>query len=153
MRPKFELADAIRLFGTGLAARGSLTLLQQRVLGKIANCRTAALGGHEEACDTCGTIRYSYNSCGDRHCPKCQAAKQAFWIDDLMQRTLPVKHYHIIFTVPHQLNGLCLHNQGLYYNHCSLPYGIPFVHSDTRITGWKAAPWRSCIPGDSIPIG
>ena len=116
MRPKFELADAIRLFGTGLAARGSLTLLQQRVLGKIANCRTAALGGHEEACDTCGTIRYSYNSCGDRHCPKCQAAKQAFWIDDLMQRTLPVKHYHIIFTVPHQLNGLCLHNQGLYYN-------------------------------------
>ena len=116
MRPKFELADAIRLFGTGLAARGSLTLLQQRVLGKIASCRTAALGGHEEACDTCGTIRYSYNSCGDRHCPKCQAAKQAFWIDDLMQRTLPVKHYHIIFTVPHQLNGLCLHNQGLYYN-------------------------------------
>jgi hypothetical protein len=116
MRPKFELADAIRLFGTGLAARGSLTPLQQRVLGKIASCRTALLGGHEEACDTCGAIRYSYNSCGDRHCPKCQAAKQAFWIEDLLQRTLPVKHYHIIFTVPHQLNGLCLHNQRSYYN-------------------------------------
>ncbi len=116
MRPKFELADAIRLFGTGLASGVSLTPLQQRVLEKIASCRTAALGGHEEVCDTCGTVRYSYNSCGDRHCPKCQAAKQAFWIDDLIRRTLPVKHYHIIFTVPHQLNGLCLHNQRLYYD-------------------------------------
>src|SRR6056297_457409 len=116
MRPKFELADAIRLFGTGLSASGTLTPLQQRVLGKIASCRTAALGGHEEECDTCGSVRYSYNSCGDRHCPKCQAAKQAFWIEDLMHRTLPVKHYHIIFTVPHVLNGLCLHNQRLYYD-------------------------------------
>ncbi len=116
MRPKFELAEAIDFFGTRLAAKYSLTPLQQKVLEKIASCRTASLGGHEEMCDTCGAIRYSYNSCGDRHCPKCQAAKQAFWIDDLMQRTLPVKHYHIIFTVPHQLNGLCLHNQGLYYN-------------------------------------
>lgn len=115
MRPTFELADAIRLFGTGLSEKLRLTPLQQRVLAKIVSCRTLALGGHEEVCDTCGTVRYSYNSCGDRHCPKCQAAKQAFWIDDLMQRTLPVKHYHIIFTVPHQLNGLCLHNQRLYY--------------------------------------
>lgn len=116
MRPKLEVADAIRLFGTRLFEKQSLTPLQQKVLAKIVSCRTASLGGHEEVCDTCGTNRYSYNSCGDRHCPKCQAAKQAFWIDDLMQRTLPVKHYHIIFTVPHQLNGLCLHNQRLYYN-------------------------------------
>lgn len=116
MRTKFELANTIRFFGTSLSEKVRLTPLQQKVLGKIANCRTAAMGGHEEVCDSCGTIRYSYNSCGDRHCPKCQAAKQAFWIEDLMQRTLPVKHYHIIFTVPHQLNGLCLHNQRLYYD-------------------------------------
>ena len=116
MRQKVELADAIRLFGTGLSEKVKLTPLQQKVLGKIASCRTAALGGHEEVCDTCGTVLYSYNSCGDRHCPKCQAAKQAFWIDDLIRRTLPVKHYHIIFTVPHQLNGLFLHNQRLYYD-------------------------------------
>ena len=115
MRPKYELADAIRLFGTGLSDKVKLTPLQQKVLAKIVSCRTAALGGHEEVCDTCGTVRYSYNSCGDRHCPKCQAAKQAFWTEDLMKRTLPVKHYHIIFTVPHQLNGLFLHNQALYY--------------------------------------
>jgi hypothetical protein len=116
MRISLELADVLRLFGTGLAARVRLTPLQHKVLEKIVSCRTAALGGHEEECDTCGTVRYSYNSCGDRHCPKCQAAKQVLWIDDLMQRTLPVKHYHIIFTVPHHLNGLCLHNQRMYYD-------------------------------------
>ena len=115
MRPKFELADAIHLFASRLSDKVRLTPLQQKVLAKIASCRTASLGGHEEVCDTCGTVHYSYNSCGDRHCPKCQAAKQAIWIDDLMQRTLPVKHYHIIFTVPHQLNGVLLHNQRLYY--------------------------------------
>lgn len=116
MRPEFELADAINLFSDALLAGNRLTPLQQKVLGKIAVCRTAALGGHEEMCDSCGSVRYSYNSCGNRHCPKCQAAKQAFWIDDLVHRTLPVKHYHIVFTVPHHLNAVCLHNQRLYYD-------------------------------------
>jgi len=99
-----------------LATKTRLTPLQTKVLGKIAVCRTAVLGGHEEACENCGTVRYSYNSCGDRHCPKCQAARQAFWIDDLVQNTLPVKHFHIVFTVPHQLNAVCLHNQRMYYD-------------------------------------
>ena len=116
MRTKFELADAVNRFGARLAGRNKLTPLQLKVLEKIVQCRTAALGGHEEACDNCGAVRYSYNSCGDRHCPKCQAVKQAFWIDDLVQNTLPVKHYHIVFTVPHKLNTVCLHNQRLYYN-------------------------------------
>jgi len=116
MRTKFELADVVKRFYTGLANKTKLTPLQTKVLGKIAVCRTAALGGHEEACENCGTTRYSYNSCGDRHCPKCQASKQAFWIDDLVQNTLPVKHYHIIFTAPHQLNAVCLHNQRMYYD-------------------------------------
>jgi hypothetical protein len=116
MRTRFELADAVNLFGSGLLAKTKLTPLQLRVLDKLSLCRTSALGGHEEACDNCGSVRYSYNSCGDRHCPKCQAAKQAFWIDDLVQNTLPVKHFHIVFTVPHQLNVVCLHNQRLYYD-------------------------------------
>ncbi|MBP8993276.1 MAG: transposase zinc-binding domain-containing protein [Bacteroidales bacterium] len=111
MRTKFELADAVNLFGVGLATKTRLTPLQTKMLGKIAVCRTAVLGGHEEACENCCTVRYSYNSCGDRHCPKCQAARQAFLIDDLVQNTLPVKHFHIVFTVPHQLNAVCLHNQ------------------------------------------
>lgn len=116
MRPKHELADVINRFGSQLIAQTKLTPLQLRVLGKIAQCRTADLGGHEEMCESCGTKRYSYNSCGDRHCPKCQAAKQAIWIDDLIQATLPVKHYHIVFTVPHQLNVVCLHNQRMFYD-------------------------------------
>lgn len=116
MRTRFELADAINLFCPGLLAKTKLTTLQLRVLGKLSLCRTAALGGHEEVCDSCGTVRYSYNSCGDRHCPKCQAVKQAFWIEDLMQNTLPVKHFHIVFTVPHELNAVCLHNQRMYYD-------------------------------------
>ncbi|MEI6556754.1 MAG: transposase zinc-binding domain-containing protein, partial [Paludibacter sp.] len=116
MRSKVELADVIHLFGAQMAANTKLAPLQLKVLSKIASCRTAALGGHEEVCEKCGTVRYSYNSCGDRHCPKCQAAKQAFWIDDLMQNTLPIKHYHLVFTVPHQLNNICLHNGRKYYD-------------------------------------
>jgi hypothetical protein len=115
MRTRFELADAVKFFGAGLVATTTLSPLQLKVLGKISQCRTAALGGHEEACEDCGAVRYSYNSCGDRHCPKCQAAKQAFWIDDLIQKTLPVKHYHIVFTVTHHLNAVCLHNQRMFY--------------------------------------
>ena len=117
MRPAFELADVVNLFGSELLRKEKLKPLQLKVLNKIQQCRTASLGGHEEKCDndSCGITRYSYNSCGDRHCPKCQAAKQAFWIDDLMQNTLPIKHYHIIFTVPHVLNKICLFNDRDYY--------------------------------------
>lgn len=115
MRTRFELADVVSLFGPGLVSAGNLTPLQLKVLGKISQCRSAALGGHEEVCEGCGSIRYSYNSCGDRHCPKCQAAKQAFWVEDLIQSTLSIKHFHIIFTVPHQLNAVCLYNSRMYY--------------------------------------
>jgi len=69
MRTKFELADVVRLFGANLASKTKLSPLVLTVLTKIANCRTIALGGHQETCDNCGTDRYSYNSCGDRHCP------------------------------------------------------------------------------------
>lgn len=116
MRTKYELAEVVKHFGSELTDRVNLTPLQIKVLDKISQCRTATLGGHEEVCDRCGTVRYSYNSCGDRHCPKCQSAKQAYWIEDLIQSTLPVKHYHIIFTAPHQLNAIVLHNQKMYYD-------------------------------------
>jgi len=106
----------VRLFAPALADSTKLTPLQLKVLGKIAVCRTAVLGGHEEVCESCGTVRYSYNSCGNLHCSKCQAAKQAFWIDDLVHTTLPVKHYHLVFSVPHHLNAVCLHNQRMYYD-------------------------------------
>lgn len=114
-QPKFELAQVIRRFGRQLIEKDKLSPQQTKVLYNILQCRTASLGGHEQACDHCGEIRYSYNSCGDRHCPKCLAVKQALWIEKLIATTLPVKHYHIIFTVPHCLNAICLWDAALYY--------------------------------------
>ena len=113
-RTKLELSQVIREFGRQLIEKDKLSPQQTKVLHNIVQCRTASLGGHEEACDHCGEIRYSYNSCGDRHCPKCLATKQAVWIEKLMESTLPVKHYHIIFTVPHCLNAICLWDAALY---------------------------------------
>ena len=114
-RNKFELADVVQQFGTQLVGEEQLSPQQVKVLNNILQCRTSSLGGHEEKCDHCGTIRYSYNSCGDRHCPKCQNAKQAIWVEELIESTLPVKHYHIVFTVPHSLNDICLWNDKIYY--------------------------------------
>ncbi len=111
----YELADVVRSFGNDFVTRHNPSLLQLKVLSKIIQCRTASMGGHEEKCDCCGKIRYSYNSCGDRHCPKCQASKQAVWIEQLLSDTLPVKHFHIVFTVPHILNKICLFNSKMYY--------------------------------------
>ncbi len=116
MRSKFELADVVRRFGKQLVEQDKLSPQQTKALFNIVQCRTASLGGHQEACDCCGTIAYSYNSCGDRHCPKCLSAKQALWVEKLIASTLPVKHYHIIFTVPHCLNSICLWDQSMFYN-------------------------------------
>ncbi len=115
MRSKFELADVIRKFGKQLIEQDNLSPQQTKALFNIAQCRTASLGGHEEACDCCAITRYSYNSCGDRHCPKCLAAKQALWIDKLLDTTIPVRHYHIVFTVPHCLNKITLWDDTLFY--------------------------------------
>ncbi|WP_075591256.1 IS91 family transposase [Labilibacter marinus] len=116
MVSKFELADVIKRFGKQLIQQQKLSPQQTKALFNITRCRTAALGGHQEVCDCCGVVDYSYNSCGDRHCPKCLAAKQALWVEKLIASTLPIKHYHIIFTVPHCLNSICLWNKRMYYN-------------------------------------
>ena len=111
----FELADIVQRFLPGLPV-SKLSPVQYKALHNIRYCRTAVMGGHEEECDHCHRNRYSYNSCRDRHCPKCQNSRQAIWVDELIRSTLPVKHYHIIFTVPHHLNGIALWNGRLYYN-------------------------------------
>lgn len=112
---KFELATVVDKFGKQLIQKDNLSPQQTKALYNILQCRTASLGGHEEVCNCCGIVTYSYNSCRDRHCPKCQAAKQAIWVDELIKETLPVKHYHIIFTLPHDLNDICLWNDSMYY--------------------------------------
>jgi hypothetical protein len=117
-RSKFELASVVHRFGKALMEKQPLNGVQVKALHNILQCRTAELGGHELVCEHehCADKTYSYNSCGDRHCPKCQNTKQALWVDEITRLTLPIKHYHIIFTVPHVLNKVCLWNQSLYYN-------------------------------------
>ena len=113
---KYELAGLVKGFGKALIDQQNLSPQQTKALFNIVQCRTASLGGHEEVCDCCGKVGYSYNSCCDRHCPKCQNTKQAIWVEELINTTLTVKHYHIIFTVPHCLNDVCLWNDRMYYN-------------------------------------
>lgn len=115
-RPKWEISDVIQKFGNRFLENHQPNEYQQRVLRALLQCRTSALGGHKEVCNFCGKTRISYNSCGNRHCPKCQSIKQAFWIEDLQEKTLSVKHCHIVFTVPHELNTICMLNSGWFYN-------------------------------------
>ncbi len=115
MRSNIEIADIIQKFGKQYIQKHHPSAEKMKVLFNIMQCRTSALGGHEERCDGCPEVRYSYNSCGNRHCPKCLATKQAVWIEKLMEQTLPIQHYHLVFTVPHELNAICLFNRRMYY--------------------------------------
>lgn len=115
-RTKFELAHIIKRFGKHFVQRYNPNAYILHTLNTITKCRTFELGGHEFACDCCGNINISYNSCRNRHCPKCQGSKQALWVEELMHCTLPVKHYHIVFTIPHELNDICLLNSASFYN-------------------------------------
>lgn len=115
LRSKYELADVVYRFGKQLVEKEKLSPEQSKALFNIIQCRTSKLGGHKEKCNCCGEERYSYNSCGDRHCPKCQSNKQAIWVDQITRTTLKIKHYHIIFTVPHCLNNICLWKDREYY--------------------------------------
>jgi len=116
VRPRFEVADVIHRFGEQFAMQRHPNRYQQKVLRALTLCRTAALGWHKERCDCCGQERISYNSCGNRHCPKCQSVYQAFWVEELLQMTLPVKHYHIVFTFPHELNAVSMLDNRWFYN-------------------------------------
>lgn len=93
-----------------------LTAQQQKVMRAIEQCRTPTLGGHLEVCPACGFERPAYNSCRDRHCPKCQSLKQAQWIAARKERLLPVPYFHVVFTLPAQLRRLCRRNDRELYN-------------------------------------
>ena len=99
-----ELADILRAHGH--APR--LLLDQARVVNALTACRTAQLGGHREHCDDCGFQRFAYNSCRNRHCPKCQSLTKAQWLEARRAELLPVPYFHVVFTLPHELNRLVL---------------------------------------------
>jgi hypothetical protein len=112
-RPALELADVIERHGHRLE---NLSGEQQRILRAIASCRTAALGGHVETCDHCHYRRVAYNSCRNRHCPKCQASACARWMGDRAEELLPVEYFHVVFTLPDTFNALALANKRVVYS-------------------------------------
>jgi Putative transposase/Transposase zinc-binding domain len=115
-RPALEVGDILRGHGPAYAARHPVSAAQAQVLRRLAACRTAALGGHVDTCGGCGFTRTSYNSCRDRHCPKCQAAKRAAWLEARLERLLPIPYFHVVFTLPDRLYPLVLHNQRRLYD-------------------------------------
>jgi hypothetical protein len=117
-RPPLEVADIVRAYGTAFLERHRRWLKAQhlKVLRAIAASRTAALGGHVEQCDRCGQKAIAYNSCLNRHCPKCQGAARQKWLAKRSAELLPVPYYHVVFTLPHVLAPIALQNKVLVYN-------------------------------------
>ena len=115
-RNKTELADIILHFGDDYINRHSVSHHQQKVMEAIKNCRTSAMGGHRNECDHCGHEDISYNSCRNRHCPKCGQIKQLQWADKLASSLMPIRYFHIVFTLPHELAEIVLTNQQECYN-------------------------------------
>ena len=114
--PLLEVADILRTHGPAYGARHPVSPEQAAVLRHLVQCRTAALGGHVDTCAQCGFVRISYNSCRDRHCPKCQATRREQWIEARLERVLPVEHFHVVFTLPEEINPLMLRNRAALYN-------------------------------------
>jgi len=117
-RPTLEVADILRASGSGFWERyGSHLALQHRkVIDAITRCRTAALGGHRDRCTDCGHTAISYNSCRNRHCPKCQGNARAKWLAARSVELLPVPYFHVVFTLPRELSSLVLQNKRVLYD-------------------------------------
>lgn len=115
VKPKYQLAQIIRNNRSKLEELNQITAHQKGVLTNMANCRTPAMGGQLLACKKCGATHYLYHSCRNRHCNICGGMKRDQWVKKRKQDMLPVKYFHMVFTMPHQLNELCLKNQKLLF--------------------------------------
>jgi Transposase zinc-binding domain len=117
-RPTLEVADLIRAQGDHFLDRyrSSFSFQQLKAFRAIRNCRTAALGGHLDSCSRCGHQVISYNSCRNRHCPKCQTQARQRWLAAREQEVLPTAYFHVVFSVPHELNVLALENPRCFYD-------------------------------------
>jgi hypothetical protein len=117
-RPVLEVADILREHGQAFLARhgAGLTVAQRQALHDLAVCRTAALGGHVEHCLDCGHETIAYNSCRNRHCPKCQALSRAHWLQQQAEHLLPVEYHHVVFTLPAEVAALALANPAVLYD-------------------------------------
>ena len=117
MRGVLEVADVFRRHGAAYrdAHAGHLSGGQRRVMGAIEACRSATLGGHVEQCDGCGQVRIAYNSCRNRHCPKCQGLVRAEWLADRQADLLPVPYFHVVFTMPAPIAEIAFQNKAVVY--------------------------------------
>jgi putative transposase/transposase-like zinc-binding protein len=118
MRPSLEVADIFRRYGPAYRQTHGATLsqAQRRVMRSIEVCRTSALGGHVEQCETCGHQRIAYNSCRDRHCPKCQSLARAQWLEHRRADLLETEYFHVVFTVPQEIAAIAYQNKRVVYN-------------------------------------
>jgi len=134
-RPKLEVADVFRRYGEAYREQhgASMSTAQRRVMTAIEVCRTAVLGGHLERCDQCGHERNCFNSCRDRHCPKCQSLARAQWIEDRQAELLEVPYFHVVFTVPKEIGAITFQNK-------KVVYGILFHTTAETLTTIAADP-------------
>jgi hypothetical protein len=137
MRPAFQIADVLQHLGSNIDGIG-LNSHQLRTLHAIKCCRTAALGGHVDLCDDCGNIKISFNSCRNRHCPKCQGHKREEWIQKRTADLLPVQYFHVVFTLPDTLNVLAMYQP-------QVVYGALFKSAWQTINQFAAN--KSLLPG------
>jgi hypothetical protein len=117
VRPALDVADIFRVHGPAwrLAHAGHLSLGQLKVMSAIEACRTAELGGHVERCEDCDHLRIAYNSCRNRHCPKCQGGAAQRWLEARQAELLPLAYYHVVFTVPAQIGDIAFQNKAVVY--------------------------------------
>ena len=118
MRASIEVADIFRTAGPAYRAAhaGHLSLHQLKIMSAVEHCRTAAMGGHVEGCTDCGHWRIAYNSCRNRHCPKCQGAAARIWLAEREADLLPVGYFHVVFTLPAEVGAIAFHNKALVYD-------------------------------------
>src|SRR5215210_985832 len=118
VRPVLEVADIFRDHGVAwrTANAGHVSLGQLKVMAAIERCRTAALGGHVARCEDCSHMTIAYNSCRNRHCPKCQGAAAREWLAERQADLLPVGYFHVVFTLPAEVAAVAFHNKAVIYD-------------------------------------
>lgn len=116
MKPAFQVADVLEAHWSQLSGSDRFNTWQLRTLDAVRRCRTHAMGSHIDGCTNCGLLRISYNSCRNRHCPKCQGSQREKWIQAREDELLPVPYFHVVFTLPDTLNQLCMYKPAVLYN-------------------------------------
>ena len=133
VKPKHEIGEILR--GINLD-KYNFSYHQKRVLWALRDCRTAALGGHIDACDSCGNIKISYNSCRNRHCPKCQTVEKGMWLVAREEELLPVTYFHVVFTLPHEINDFCRYAPSVIYDHLPASRAPPVAGEALKNAHW-----------------